>query len=153
MSWCGFRLRKVAVIGAICSLPGGIDTLPKSAGWKPRGELRMLACPALGRAEIENLQRWVTAGHESWSKDARLVAARALARMAPDFTGDATELEAADPIAEGSGDTTVTFEWAPLDGRGLYRVTVERFGWLLPIAKDTEGMVWVPTRIEVRLRK
>jgi hypothetical protein len=153
MSWCGFSLRKVGAIGAICSLAGGIEALPKNAAWRPREEPRVLVCPALGRAEIENLQRWVTAGHESGSKDARLVAARALAQMAPDFTGDAMQLEAADPIADGSGVTRATFAWAPLDGGRLYRVTVERFPWLLPIAKDTEGIVWVPTRIEILLRK
>jgi len=43
----------------------------------------------------------------------------------------------------------VTFEWAPLDGRALYRVTVQRFDWLLPIAKNTESIVWVPTSIEI----
>jgi hypothetical protein len=28
-------------------------------------------------------------------------------------------------------------------------VTVERFGWLLPIAGDANSIVWVPTHAEV----
>jgi hypothetical protein len=43
----------------------------------------------------------------------------------------------------------VTFEWATLDGRVRYHVTVERFDWLLPIAKNVESMVWVPTSTEI----
>ena len=31
----------------------------------------------------------------------------------------------------------------------VYRVTVERFEWLLPIAKNMESAVWVPTMTEI----
>jgi hypothetical protein len=54
----------------------------------------------------------------------------------------------AEPIAN-SGNR-MTFEWTPMDGRALYRVTIERFDWLLPIAKDSESIVWVPTSTEIR---
>jgi hypothetical protein len=73
--------------------------------------------------------------------------------LAPEYSGDGFELNTvgADPIA--SDGNRVTFEWAPMDGRALYRVTVERFDWLLPIARDTETMVWVPTSTEIRTQE
>jgi hypothetical protein len=102
---------------------------------------------------VENLQRWASSGHADWCKDARLVAAEELWRMAAEYSGDGFELNAisAEPIANGGN--RVTFEWAPMDGRALYRVTVERFDWLLPIAKDSESIVWVPTSTEIRIHE
>jgi hypothetical protein len=79
-----------------------------------------------------------------------LVAAEELWRLAPEYSGDGFELNAIGAESIANGSKRVTFEWAPLDGRALYRVTVERFDWLLPIAKDTEAIVWVPTSTEVR---
>jgi hypothetical protein len=32
-------------------------------------------------------------------------------------------------------------------------VTVERFEWLLPIAKNVESMVWVPTSTEILVQE
>jgi hypothetical protein len=43
-----------------------------------------------------------------------------------------------------------TFAWAGLEGT-IYRVTVERFDWLLPIAGEADGIVWVPTAIEIEM--
>jgi hypothetical protein len=51
----------------------------------------------------------------------------------------------------GDGVKKAAFEWTPFDGRATYRVTVERFEWLLPIAKDTNGVVWVPTKTEIQI--
>lgn len=112
------------------------------------GEERLVSYRTIEKAEIENLQRWVAAGHEEWCKDARLVAAEELKRITPEFDGDAAELN-----AEAGGDAKrMTFAWASPDGRVLYRVTVERFEWLLSIAKDADGIVWVPTVVEVQLQ-
>jgi hypothetical protein len=55
-------------------------------------------------------------------------------------------------LADGSGGAKkLAFEWTPPDGRATYRVTVERFDWLLPIAKDADAVVWVPTMTEIEL--
>ena len=107
------------------------------------------------RAEIENLQRWVAAGHEDWCKDARLVAAEELKRIASSFPGDATELDAINlgEASEGGSAKKVAFEWTPFDGRATYRVTVERFEWLLLIAKDADLVVWVPTTMEIQIHE
>jgi hypothetical protein len=150
MNLSGFSLKKIAAIGTIGLLAGGINNLSECAAGNTREEQRVIRYRTLGRSEIENLQRWVAAGHEAWCKDARLVAAKELGRIAPDFGGDATELNTADSMVIPSDAKKVTFEWTPLDARAEYRVTVERFVWLLPIAKDSEEIVWVPTLSEIR---
>ena len=117
-------------------------------------ENRIVSYRAVDRGGVENLQRWVAAGHEDWCKDARLVATEELKRIAADFAGDATELTAAD-LGDGAdgGAKKVRFEWTPLDGRATYRVTLEQFEWLLPIAKDADVLVWVPTVTEIQIHE
>ncbi|GAC1642569.1 MAG: hypothetical protein NVS9B14_24120 [Candidatus Acidiferrum sp.] len=101
------------------------------------------------RAKIETLQWWVAAGHEEWCKDARLVATDELRRVAPVFTGDAADLDAVPMDEEAAADNRAVFAWESPDGRATYRVTVERFEWLLPIAGAKDAIVWVPTHVEV----
>lgn len=105
------------------------------------------------RSELQHLQRWVTAGHEDWCKDPRLVAAEEFKRLAPDFSGDAMELQVSNSANDAANDgaAKMTFVWAPLDSRAIYRVTVQRFDWLLPIAKNTDALIWVPTIVQVEL--
>lgn len=103
----------------------------------------------IDRAKIENLQRWVSAGHEAWCKDARLVAIDELRRVAPAFAGEAADLEAVPMDQEAGSENSVVFAWSSPDGRATYRVTVERFDWLLPIAGKEDAIVWVPTNVEI----
>jgi hypothetical protein len=129
----------------------GVATLAPVAAMANRHEASRISNQrVIDRANVENLQRWVSAGHADWCKDARLVAAEEFWRLAADFSGDGFELSAASDVAAANGKNRVTFEWVPPDGRALYRVTVERFIWLLPIAKDAESIVWVPTSTEIR---
>ncbi len=146
-------LKRAFGIGVVAMLAGAMTLARPAAAGGVREEDRITNDRTINRAEVENLQRWVSTGHADWCKDARLVAAEELWRLAPEYSGDGFELNAisAEPIANGSN--RVTFEWAPLDGRALYRVTVERFDWLLPIAKDTEAIVWVPTSTEIRIHE
>jgi hypothetical protein len=118
-------------------LVGALALAPLAGAAKVREDDRMVSAWVVDRARVENLQRWVSAGHADWCKDARLVAAEELWRLAPDFSGDGFELNGVETSVSGdaNGGNRVTFEWAPLDGRAVYRVTVERFDWLLPIAK------------------
>jgi hypothetical protein len=140
-------------IGVVGMLAGAMTLVPLAAAGAVREEDRITNDRNINRSEVENLQRWVSSGHADWCKDARLVAAEELWRLAAEFSGDGFELNAisAEPIANGGN--RVTFEWAPMDGRALYRVTVERFDWLLPIAKDSESIVWVPTSTEIRIHE
>ena len=138
-------------IGVVGMLAGAMTLVPLAAAGAVREEDRITNDRNINRSEVENLQRWVSSGHADWCKDARLVAAEELWRLAAEYSGQGFELNAisAEPIANGGN--RVTFEWAPMDGRALYRVTVERFDWLLPIAKDSESIVWVPTSTEIRI--
>ena len=140
-------------IGVVGLLAGAMTLVPLAAAGAVREEDRITNDRNINRSEVENLQRWVSSGHADWCKDARLVAAEELWRLAAEYSGDGFELNAisAEPIANGGN--RVTFEWAPMDGRALYRVTVERFDWLLPIAKDSESIVWVPISTEIRIHE
>ena len=146
-------LMRVCGMCAVGMLAGAMTLAPLAAAGNVREEERITHERHINQADVENLQRWVSSGHADWCKDARLVAAEELWRLAPEYSGDAFELNAisAEPVA--SGGNRVTFEWTPLDGRALYRVTVERFDWLLPIAKDSESIVWVPTSTEIRIHE
>ena len=113
------------------------------------GEWRVDVRPELDRHKIENLQRWVSAGHEEWCKDARLVAMDELRRVAPAFAGNEADVEALPLDAEPASENRAVFIWTSPDGKASYRVTVERFEWLLPIAGGADSIVWVPTHAEI----
>lgn len=111
------------------------------------------AAPAarpVDRAAAENLQRWVSGGHDAWCKDARMVASAELRRVAPEFSGDESELTALELEQEFASGTRQVFTWTSLDGHRTYRVVLERYSWLLPIAGKADGIVWVPAGTEVR---
>jgi hypothetical protein len=112
-------------------------------------ERRVEVSRDLDRAKIENLQRWVSSGHEEWCKDARLVAMDELRRLSPSFGGDSADLDALPLDTESESAQRVVFAWTSPDGQATYHVTVERFGWLLPIAGETDDIVWVPTHAEI----
>ena len=105
--------------------------------------------PRVDRRAIENLQRWVNGGHDGWCKDAREVASAELRRVAPEFTGDRLDLASLPVKAQAQGAKRAEFTWAALDGSASYRITVERFDWLKPVAGSASGMVWVPSRVEI----
>ena len=144
---------RVFGIGVVGMLAGAMTLVPLAAAGAVREEDRITNNRNINRSEVENLQRWVSSGHADWCKDARLVAAEELWRLAAEYSGQGFELNAisAEPIANGGN--RVTFEWAPMDGRALYRLTVERFDWLLPIAENSESIVWVPTSTEIRIHE
>lgn len=141
----------MVLTGAMALGPAATATLPAKSG----DESSAASYHAVDRAAIENLQRWVTTGHEDWCTDARLVAAEEFKRMAPDFAEEGFELHAVeeDDAAAKRNAKKITYEWAPLDGRAVYRVTVERFDWLLPIAGKVDSIVWVPTVTGVQSRE
>ena len=116
-------------------------------------ERRVEMIQDVDRVKVENLQRWVNAGHEEWCKDARLVAMDELKRVAPAFASASSDLEAL-PLDEESAEAgRAVFVSSSPDGRATYRMTVERFDWLLPIAGDADSIVWVPTHAEVILHR
>ncbi len=144
------RTRTIAKGIAIGLLTAALAVAARSAPVnKPGNEERPTELSAsIDRARIETLQRWVSAGHEEWCKDARLVAMDELRRVAPMFAGEAADLEAVPMDQETASENRATFTWNSPDGRASYRVTVERFEWLLPIAGEEDAIVWVPTHVE-----
>jgi hypothetical protein len=117
------------------------------------GERRIDVRPEVDRHKIENLQRWVNGGHEEWCKDARLVAMDELRRVAPTFAGSSNDMEALPLDVESASDNRAVFVWTSPDGKASYRVTVERFEWLLPIAGEAGSIVWVPTHAEITAQR
>jgi hypothetical protein len=102
---------------------------------------------AVDRMKVEDLQRWVNAGHDLWCRDPRLVATEALRRVSSQFS----EIEPASlPMeVERSYKTTAIYTFHSVDGRATYRITMRRYRWLLPVAGSYQHMIWVPERIEV----
>ena len=144
------EMMKPATI-AVHSPRSGVTPLAMAS--KVSDEARVVSERTIDRGEAENLQRWVSAGHADWCKDARLVAAEELWRLAPEYSGHGFELNAVNAERSANAGDRVTFEWTPLDGRVVYRVTVERFDWLLPIAKNADAIIWIPTSTEIRVHE
>ena len=129
-------------------LLAGVLAIGAPAAMASAGERRIDVRPELDRHKIENLQRWVSAGHEEWCKDARLVAMDELKRVAPAFAGSSSDMEVLPLDTESASENRAVFVWTSPDGRASYRVTVERFEWLMPIAGEADSIVWVPTHAE-----
>ena len=146
-------LKKAIGIGVAGMLAAAMALAPLASAGSVSKEDRIVNERSINHAEVENLQRWVSSGHADWCKDARLVAAEELWRLAPEYSGDGFELNTVSVETIANGSNRVTFEWASMNERVLYRVTVERFDWLLPIAQDTEAIVWVPTSTEIRVHE
>ena len=153
MSVARIKLNKIVMAGMVGTIAGAMAVAPVATAATRRASERISDARVIDRASVENLQRWVSAGHADWCKDARLVAAEELWRLAPDFSGDGFELNAVSGDFAASGGKRVTFEWVPPDGRAVYRVSVERFEWLLPIAKNPESIVWVPTNTGIHINE
>ena len=104
---------------------------------------------AIDRAQIEDLQRWVNAGYDSWCRDPQLVASASLRRVLPDSD---FELASFPLEREQSRKTAAVYTFHSLDGMTTYRITLRRYRWLLPIAGSQHQMIWVPERAEIITR-
>jgi hypothetical protein len=143
--------RPIAMRIAVSLLAGALAVGAPAA--MAASERRTEVRPELDRHKIENLQRWMSAGHEEWCKDARLVAMDELRRVAPAFAGNSNDMEALPLDTESASENRAVFVWTSPDGKASYRVTVERFAWLLPIAGEADAIVWVPTHAEILARR
>ena len=106
----------------------------------------------VNRTRIENLQRWVNNGHDTWCRDPKSVASAALNRVAPDFANSEFELASLPTGRTTAHGTKSTYAFASLDGRTIHKVTLRRYRWLLPIAGAPDQIVWAPVRIETITR-
>ena len=110
----------------------------------PRKEIRVLR---VDRAAIENLQRWVSGGHDTWCKDPQLVASAEMRRIAPEFAG--YQFASLPLEIKSQAATRAEFNYTSLDGRKTYHITLRRYAWLLPLAGSARSIVWVPSRVEI----
>jgi hypothetical protein len=99
------------------------------------------------RANLEELQRWVNAGHDPWCLDPQLVAAAALRRVSPQFA----EYEFASlPLEREHGlKNTAVYTFHSFDGRTTYRVTLQRHLYLLDAAGSIDRIIWTPEKAEI----
>ena len=102
----------------------------------------------IDRSRVENLQRWVNSGHDTWCRSASLVAQSTLQRIAPEFSTADYELASLPTDTEQLGPDKAIYTYHSLDGRITYRITVVRCPWLLHSVGSKDALVWIPTRTE-----
>jgi len=100
------------------------------------------------RARVENLQRWVDAGHDTWCRDPQTVAAMALRRVAPEFSNYDFELASLTTGNEKVSPTQAVYTFHSIDGRTSYRITLRRFRWQSNAAASPSDRIWIPVRSE-----
>jgi hypothetical protein len=103
----------------------------------------------INRANAENLQRWINAGHDTWCRDPKQVAAHTLEQFAPGVADSTYELASQPVVQKLSHGRTAIYTYHSLDGRTTYRVTLRRPQWLRPTAGTLNKTVWLPTRLEI----
>lgn len=74
------RIFAAVLLGALTLAAPAIAAAAPAPHW----EVRM---PRLDRRAIENLQRWVSAGHDTWCREPQPVASEEMKRIAPEFAG------------------------------------------------------------------
>ena len=110
---------------------------------------RLVKTYPVNRANAENLQRWVNAGHDTWCRDPKLVAAHTLEQFAPGLADSTYELASQPVVHKLSHDRTAIYTYHSLDGQTTYRFTLRRPRWLRPTAGSLNNTVWLPTRLEI----
>ena len=100
------------------------------------------------RARVENLQRWVDAGHDTWCRNPQFVAAMTLRHVAPEFSNYDFELASLTTGSEKISPRQAVYTFHSIDGRTSYRITLRRFGWQSKTAASRDERICVPVRSE-----
>jgi hypothetical protein len=100
------------------------------------------------RAAYEKLQLFVNDGHQPWRLDGPAVVREKLFEIE-----DGLKERDVFNVPLKSIRVTQTREvWEYVTDHQLcYRITVQRFSWLLPLAKKWEWMVWAPTDVSCKV--
>jgi len=133
-------------LALLLALLGIMSPPPTHAQTKPH---RIVKTYPINRANAENLQRWVNAGHDTWCRDPKLVAAHTLEQFAPGLADSTYELASQPVIRKFSHGNTASYTYHSLDGQTTYRITLRRPSWLRPAARSVNKAVWIPDRIEI----
>jgi hypothetical protein len=112
------------------------------------GEHRAVQEIPVDRARVENLQRWVNAGHDTWCRNPEFVAAMTLRRVAPEFSNYDFELASLTTGNEKVSPARAVYTFPSLDGHTTYRITLRRFRWQSKTASSPDDRIWVPVRSE-----
>ena len=115
-------------------------------------EHRVVQVIPVNRAKVEDLQRWVNAGHDAWCRNPQMVAAMTLRRIAPEFANYDYELAS---LTSGDGTvfpTKATYTFHSIDGHTSYRVTLRRYRWQSKTAASLNETIWIPVRSETITR-
>jgi len=134
------------ILALLLLLLGVAPATPTYAQTKPH---RIVKTYPVNRANAENLQRWVNAGHDTWCRDPKLVAAHTLEQFAPGLADSTYELASQSVVHKLSHGRTAIYTYHSLDGQTTYRVTLRRPPWLLAAAGSVHEMVWIPQRVEL----
>jgi hypothetical protein len=110
---------------------------------------RIVKTYPINRANAEHLQRWVNAGHDTWCRDPKLVAAHTLEQFAPGLADSTYELAAQPVVHKISHGRIAIYTYHSLDGQTTYRITLRRPPWLRPTAGSLPQTVWLPQRLEI----
>ncbi len=129
----------LAVLGIVSASPANAQSRSN----------RVVKTYPMNRANAENLQRWVNAGHDAWCRDPQLVAAHALEQFAPGIADSTYELASQPEVQKLSRGRTAIYTYHSLDGQTTYRITLSRPHWLRPTAGPTNRTIWLPTRLEI----
>jgi hypothetical protein len=145
----GWRLILPAILRGTLGVMLGLLAFAASGMAQERiREDRVVKMFSVHRAEAENLQRWVNAGHETWCRNPELVAAATLKQVSPE--ADGYEFAAVSSPVESSHPSAIraVYTFYSLDGRTSYRITLRRYPWLLSSAHSVKKMIWIPVESE-----
>ncbi len=115
-------------------------------------EQRVVHKLPVNHARIENLQRWVNSGHDTWCRDPKSVATIAVRRISPEFAHYDFELASLTTQDGKPSANKAVYTFHSLDGYTSYRVTLRRFNWQTRISGSPGSRVWVPVRTETITR-
>jgi hypothetical protein len=101
------------------------------------------------RHAYEQLQQFVNEGHEPWRLDSQAVAASEVLTLEK-VPKEQWDVYTVHLTAIQETETRSVYEYESRSQHGLsYRITVERFEWLLPAAKKWQWMVWAPAQVTI----
>ena len=135
------RIMGIVLLGILTALPV-MATAQSSVR-------RVVHVSHLNKEAIENLQRWVSAGHDSWCKNSQMVASAEMQRLALGFSGYRYDQTALPIESRTRGTRQAVYTYYSADGHTAYRITLRRYSWLQPIAGNARSIVWVPAKTEV----
>jgi len=140
------------ILRVACSLVlWTLGAMPMKLPAEPPKEDRVVYTFAVDRAQTENLQRSVNAGHDAWCRDPQLVAVASMRRISGQF--DEEEAASLPLELERREKTEAVYTFHSSDGLKTYRITLRRYEWLLPAADSMHRMIWVPEKVEIVTRK